>query len=198
MQIESTLLWAEESFMYPRVMCLEGYNVADEPPDTPTAKRWMRLFTTMSLTCSDGLVLFRTHNGMGGGHHWYEFYDTDLGRPIGTKAQQYQDIDGLFIREFTNGWAVYNRSGKNQAITLPRTSMGVSSNRQDITHLLTDLDGEIYLRKGKPFDLNRDGTVNVLDLILVSQHFDTTDGDINGDGTTNMLDLTLVAQQFSQ
>ena len=127
---------------------------------------------------------------------WYDFWNANLGYPIGPKAQRYGDIEGLYIREFTNGWAVYNRSGKEQAITLPRISTGVSSTKQDITHLLPDLDGEIYLRKGKPFDLNRDGTVNVLDLILVSQQFGTLHGDINGDGTTDILDLILVAQQF--
>ena len=129
-------------------------------------------------------------------HIWYDFWNADLGRSIGPKAQQYQNIEGLYIQEFTNGWAVYNRSGKEQTITLPRISTGVSNGKQDITHLLPDLDGEIYLRRGKPFDLNRDGTVNILDLILVSQHFATIEGDINDDGTTDILDLTLIAQQF--
>ena len=193
-QIEDTLLWAEENFREPQINCVEGWGIPTEPPDSPNNKRWMRLFTTMSLTLSDGYVLY----GMWDSHQhiWYDFWDADLGRPIGPKTQQYQNTEGLFIRKFTNGWAVYNRSGKNQPITLPRSSIGVSSNKQDITHLLPDLDGEIYLRVGKPFDLNRDGTINILDLILVSQHLGTTDGDINGDGTTNILDLTLVAQQF--
>ena len=47
-------------------------------------------------------------------------------------------------------------------------------------------------------DLNQDGVINVLDLVLVSNHFGTTDGDINGDGTTNILDLVLVTQQFTR
>ncbi|MCE2393772.1 hypothetical protein J4G02_04105, partial [Candidatus Poribacteria bacterium] len=112
-------------------------------------------------------------------------------------AESYQNIDGLFIREFTNGWAVYNRSGKEQTITLPQSSTSASSNKQDITHLLPDLHGEIYIRVGKPFDLNRDGTINALDLILVSQSFGTTAGDVNGDGTSNRMDLNYVAKQFS-
>ena len=194
-QIESTLLWLEENLRPPRINCLEGWGIPTEPPDSPNNRRWMRLFTTMSLTLSDGYVLYndgkRDHE-----HFWYPFWDAGLGRPIGPKARQYQSINGLFIREFTNGWAVYNRSGKQQTITLPRVSTGVSSNKQDTSHLLPDLDGEIYLRKGKPFDLNRDGTVNILDLILVSQHFGTNEADINGDGTTDILDLTLVAQHF--
>ena len=47
-------------------------------------------------------------------------------------------------------------------------------------------------------DLNQDGVINVLDLVLVSNHFGTADGDINGDGTTNILDLVLVTQQFTR
>ena len=194
-RIENTLVWAEANLREPQVNCLEGWGIPTEAPDSPNNLRWMRVFTTMSLTLSDGYVLYVFGNLHQ--HIWYDFWDANLGRPIGPKAQPYQNIDGLFIREYTNGWAVYNRSGKPQPITLPRVSTGVASNKQDITHLLPDLDGEIYLRKGKPFDLNRDGTVNILDLILVSQHFGTTEGDINGDDTTDLLDLTLVAQQFN-
>ena len=50
----------------------------------------------------------------------------------------------------------------------------------------------------RPPDVNNDGEVNVLDLILIAQNFGTTKGDINGDGTTDVLDLTLVAQVFSE
>ena len=193
-EIEYSLIWNEENLRSPQVNCLEGWGITTEPPDSPNNRRWMRLFTTMSLTCSDGYVLYNTDNFHR--HIWHNFWDADLGRPIGAIGEPYQDIEGLYIREFTNGWAVYNRTGKEQPITLPRVSLGVSSNKKDITHLLPDLDGEIYLRVGKPFDLNRDGIVNVLDLIFVSEHFDTTDGDINGDGTTDILDLVLVARKF--
>ena len=197
-RIEDTLIWSEENLRSPQINCLEGWSMP-EPPDSPNNLRYMRLFTTMSLTLSDGYVLYTSSPiAPYHAHLWHSFWDADLGQDIGTKAQFYQNIEGLFIREFTNGWAVYNRSGKEQAITLPRASIGVSSNKSDITHLLPDLDGEIYLRKGKPFDLNRDGVINILDLILVAQAFGTAKGDINGDGTTNILDLTLIAQQFSQ
>ena len=193
-QIEDTLLWAEENLREPQINCLEGWGIPTEPPDSPNNLRFMRVFTTMSLTLSDGYVLYGMENTHQ--HIWYSFWDADLGRSVGPKAQPYQNIDGLFIREFTNGWAVYNRSGNPQTITLPRVSTGASSNKQGITHLIPDLDGEIYLRKGKPFDLNRDGVVNVLDLILVSQHFGTNEGDINDDGTTDILDLVLIAQEL--
>ena len=216
--IESTLSWSEENLRSPQINCLEGWGIPAEPPDSPENQRWMRVITTLSLTHSDGYVMYATGWGSvpvcpdcpypwGPAHEhiWYDFWDADLGSPVGPKVQYQQHIEdafnGLFIREFTNGWAVYNRSGKAQTITLPASAAPVSdrgNNAASQTHLLPDLDGEIYLKPPSPYDLNRDRTVNVLDLILVSQHFGTAAGDVNGDGITNFLDLTLVARQFSQ
>ena len=226
-EIENTLLWAEENLRKPQVNCLEGWGVEAEAPDSPINRRWMRVFTTTSLTHSDGYVLYITgirspnhehdwstfepthaevHNrGITHNHHhdhyWYHFWDADLGKPIGPKAQQYQNVEGLFIREFTNGWAVYNRSGKSQQISLAEAVIGVESGQTGTAHQLADLDGEIYLRAGTrpaPTDINGDGVVNILDLILVAQNFGTTKSDINGDGTTNILDLILVAQHLGE
>ena len=196
-EIETTLSWAEKALKSPQVNCLEGWGIPTELPDSPNNLRWMRVFTTMSLTHSDGYVLY-TDGNRDHEHFWYSFWDTDLGYPIGPKAQPYQNIDGLFIREFTNGWAVYNRSGNEQTITLTRVSTGVSSNKQDVTHLLPDLDGEIYLKVKNPADINSDWVVNILDLVQVANNFGTGAGDINSDGTTDVLDLVLGAQQFSQ
>ena len=193
-EIESTLTWAEENLREPRVNCLEGWGIPHEPPDSPRNKRFMRMFTTMSLTHSDGYVLYGMNNTHQ--HIWHDFWDADLGYPVGLKSQRYKNINGLFIREFTNGWAVYNRSGESQEIKLTAVVEGVSSGGRGLSHQLRDLDGEIYLKAGQPIDLNADGTINVLDLIIVSQAFGTIEGDINGDGTTNVLDLILVAQQF--
>ena len=121
-----------------------------EPADSPLNQRWMRAITTMVLTHSDGYVLYNTgsptafqeHN-----HLWYDFWDADLGQPIGDKAQLYENREGLFIREFTNGWAVYNPSGKEQRIEFPEEVSGVDSGVKDKrSHMLPDLDGEIYLK----------------------------------------------------
>ena len=50
-------------------------------------------------------------------------------------------------------------------------------------------------------DVNADGVVNVLDLVMVAQHIggekpNNPRVDVNGDGVVNILDLTLVAQQI--
>ena len=124
----------------------------------------------------------------------------NLGKPIGQKAQLYQNIDGLFIRKFTNGWAVYNRSGKAQT-TLPASAIPVSdrgNNAASQTHILPDLDGEIYLTTRSFADVNGDGRVNVLDLVQVANSFGKSTPDPNSDGVVNILDLVFVVQQFSQ
>ena len=200
-EIESTLFWAEENLREPQINCLEGWGVFTESPDSPRNRRWMRVFTTMSMTHSDGYMLYNI--GDEHDHYWYDFWDADLGKPIGAKAELYQNVPGLFIREFTNGWAVYNRSGNVQEISLPENATGVASGQTGRTHQLADLDGEIYLKTvagqpTSPYDLNMDGVVNVLDLILTAQNLGSTEGDINGDGITNILDLILVAQHLGE
>lgn len=94
------------------------------------------------------------------------------------------------------GWAVYNRSGRDRQIQLPEKVSRVASgveNKQ--LHTLGDLNGESYLKfesemtggvpEANPADLNSDGRVNVLDLVIVANAFgkDTPDvPDVNGDG----------------
>ena len=119
--------------------------------------------------------------------YWYDFYDAPLGRPIGsdeTKGVLYETpkgatIEGLFIREYTNGWAVYNRSGKARMIQLPEKVSGVASGVENKRwHTLPDLDGEIFLkqttstvepsiRTKRRYDVNDDGDVDVSDVRLV-------------------------------
>ena len=47
------------------------------------------------------------------------------------------------------------------------------------------------------YDVNTDGNVNILDLVLVANAFGKTRPDINGDGIVNILDLVLVANNFN-
>ena len=196
-EIESTLLWAEENLREPRVNCLEGWGVSTESPDSPRNLRWMHVFTTMSLIHSDGYVLY--NDGIQHEHYWYDFWNADLGKPVGEKAQLYENRDGLFIREFTNGWAVYNRSGDAQEIRLPEQATGVESGLRNTLHTIPDLDGEIYLKSTTDrHDVNGDGIVNILDLVVVANGLGTDAPDVNGDGIVNILDLVAVANAFGQ
>ena len=196
---EHALSWLENNLREPRIHALQGYSIPGEALDSPNNRRWMRALTTLSLTHSDGYVLY-TESGVFT-HYWYDFWDADLGRPVGEKAQLYdEDTPGLYIREYTNGWAVYNHSGEAQNITLPEEVQGVASGLVNMEHALPNLDGEMYLRvkSANPADVNGDGVVNILDLTLVAQGFgtDSLEGDVNGDGVVNVFDLVFVANQF--
>ena len=196
---ENSLIWLEHNLREPRINGLEGFSLPDEPLDSPNNRRWMRALTALSLTHSDGYVLYSESNFSENptGSIWYDFWDADLGRPVGEKGQLYQDTDGLYIREFTNGWAVYNHSDAPQVITLPEEAQGVASGLVNTEHALPNLDGEMYLRVKpvNPADVNEDGVVNILDLTIIARDLgtDRLEGDVNGDGVVNILDLVQVA-----
>ncbi len=162
LQIEKTLLWAEQHLREPRINCLEGWRVVTDymgDLDTRVAERnstenlrWMRMITTLSLTHSDGYVLFGDDNAIPAPdhlHNWYDFYDTDLGQPIQDRAVRYRDIVGFFMREFENGWAVYNRSGSTQIISFNDDVTAVDSGRWQSRHEIPNFDGEIFLKTDK-------------------------------------------------
>ena len=197
-EIENTLLWSEENFRYPQINCLSAMAI-NENLDSPANQRWMRVITTLSLTHSGGYVLY--DSGISHEHYWYNFWDADLGHPIGgneTKGQLYENREGLFIREFDNGWAVYNRSSKEQEIRLPMQVTGVENGITSTTHTLPDLDGEIYLKQetGTSSDVNGDGVVNIQDLVIVANALGEAEPDLNGDGVVNIQDLVIVANAF--
>ncbi len=168
-QMEEVLSWNEKNLRAPQINCLEG-RALDGPSHSPENLRRMRLATTLSLTHSDGYVDYTTHlyEGARGPRlaPWYGFWDANLGQPIGEKAQRCDNCEGLFIREFTNGWAVYNRSGKPQKIQLPMQATGVESGVTNTTHIVPDLDGEMYLKEET--STVGDGTVKVLELPIAA------------------------------
>ena len=59
-EIESTLLWSEKNLRSPQINSLEGWGLTEEPLEAPRNQQWMRVFTTLSLTHSDGYVSYVT------------------------------------------------------------------------------------------------------------------------------------------
>ena len=47
-------------------------------------------------------------------------------------------------------------------------------------------------------DVNRDGQVSILDMILIARHLGETQVDVNGDGIVNVLDLVILANAFGK
>lgn len=95
-ELEDTLSWAESNLRSPQINLLEIAGLEHEPADSPANLRWMRAMTALSLTFSDGYVLYTVYDDSK--HFWYDFWDVDLGRPIGPKSQLYKETDGLYIR----------------------------------------------------------------------------------------------------
>ena len=127
----------------------------------------------MSLTHFDGYVNYTYVTDTDAVTYWHDFWDADLGQPVSLPLQFYEDIEKLYIREFTNGWAVYNQSGEAQVVTLPDEVQSVASRLVNTEHAVLNFDGDIYLRTApkEPADVNGDGTVNVLDLVFVANRF---------------------------
>ena len=87
-----------------------------------------------------------------------------------------------------------------KASTLTLTEVILSS-RAGKPLLVTTEDGEIVEPPTPPWDVNKDGVINILDLTLVAANFGQTGdipADVNGDNIVNILDLTLVASHFGE
>ena len=77
----------------------------------------------------------------------------------------------------------------------------ILSSRAGVALPVTTEDGEIVEPPTPPWDVNKDGVINILDLTLVASHFGETGvipADVNGDNVVNILDLTLVASHFGE
>ena len=57
----------------------------------------------------------------------------------------------------------------------------------------------INIQKSKNFDINDDGIIDMLDIVMVAQNYNTTitDYDLNDDGRVNLFDLILIAKQIA-
>ena len=213
---EEALIWNEANLREPNFTILTNIFPSYSNIESPESQQTMRTFTTLSLTHSDGYVSMAQHGTDG---IWYDFWDAPLGRPVGgdeTKAQLYKtpkgiSIDGLFIREFTNGWAVYNRSSKERKIYFSEKVSGVASGVVNKHwHTVPDLDGEIFLKQATPttepsirtqsrYDVDNDGDVDVSDVRLVvlalgqkDKNITNPRTDVNEDNKVDKNDVLLV------
>ena len=126
-------------------------------------------------------------------------------------------LDGLFFKVFLNGemryeYFAFNTPGwvdaeislseyAGETVLLELVTDSVESATCDWAHW-ADL---FIIDKGTELkgDVNQDGTVNILDLVLVGKNLgqkpsSNPRADVNGDGQVNVLDLVHVAQQMGE
>jgi hypothetical protein len=70
--------------------------------------------------------------------------------------------------------------------------------RFETSHPWPDSSTLKHLISGSVVDVNRDGKVNILDLVQVANGFGKSTPDPNGNGVVNILDLVFVANHFNQ
>ena len=122
-EIEEALLWYEENLRYPQINSLQG--VGFGAPESQTNQRWMRVFTTLTLTHSNGYVLYWIERNTGTHlYHdriWYGFWDAPLGRPVKqrgsfTKTEMaYSSASLLTAGRSITGPARHSRSSSHRA-----------------------------------------------------------------------------------
>ncbi|MEM9753269.1 MAG: hypothetical protein AAF916_07765 [Planctomycetota bacterium] len=141
-KMEASLVFNERAVRSPRINALSawwatGRNELDRA----------RAATTLVLTRSDGFVLFSDPNGLptpDHRHNWYPMWDVPLGRPL---ADGRMHADGSVRREFTNGWAIYNRPGNGTArIEFKEPYRSVRTSRVHRSHTVPPADGDLLLR----------------------------------------------------
>ena len=110
------LVWLEANLRPPAFTALEAWydcGACTDPGPAQARGRsdlaGMRQVTTLSLTNSDGYVLFADPDALPTPdhlHEWYPFWNKTLGRPAGPK--HVRSDDGAYRRAFDNGCAVFN------------------------------------------------------------------------------------------
>ena len=98
-------------------------------------------------------------------------------------------------------WLIKNRNGRNLAVF----RAGKKTEQAIIT--IDQAGVQEDLNKANPNqadtsesvnDINKDGVVNILDLVQIANNFGQEAPDVNGDGVVNLLDLVQVANAFTQ
>ncbi len=106
-----------------------------------------------------------------------------------TLYRTYHNIFPLPVGSVPGIWGLVSMNVKDKA----RNELQVDFT--EIVRFKVD-DGNVYANS----DVNEDGEINILDLVLVAQAIETQDAnaDVNGDGTVNILDLVAVASHFGE
>lgn len=140
---EDVLRWSDTTMRQPTINVVAPIVHGASDGGAPRQRQQMRLFTTMVLVHSDDSILYNDKRGL----RWYGFWDATLGRPKSPKSEWYQGRStGCYIRDFDNGWAVYNRGSQSQFIELPDVTVAASTGKLDFIHEVGGVDGDIFLR----------------------------------------------------
>ena len=144
-------------------------------------------------------ITFRAKDDISG-IHVYTFYLRD---PNGGRHHFWGDRNpGIYFQGDPTLYKTYQKTIVLPVGSIPGT-WGLSEiNLQDKANNTQRYDFTEIVRfevtEDSPFDLNADGEINILDLVIVANALgeSDSDADINADGIVNILDLVIVASTF--
>ena len=151
------LLWAQSHLRAPVITALEGWYPLNSFHDGGEISKiqsegrndfaLMREVTTLSLTHSNGYVLYADPNPLPTPDHlhdWYPFWDKALGHPIdppGTPGPS-----GSYRRNFEHGMAIFNPpSNRPIHITFPNERISRATGKRGFDYDVNAGDGDIFL-----------------------------------------------------
>ena len=118
------------------------------------------------------------------------------------------DVSQYFSDE-NNDPLTYDASSSNTivaSVSAPNNVVTITPKRAgSATITVTASDGELTATQpisatvndaDNPADVNGDGIVNIIDLVIVANNFGKDEPDLNGDGVVNILDLVHVSEQM--
>ena len=139
---EDNLVWEKQSLHPPVISALEGWAASGRGDLSDV--QFMRALTALSLTRSDGFVLFGDKNTDGLNDHrhdWYPFWNKGLGRPSGDAQDR---PDGAVSRDYGGGTVVYNpASNKTVTVRFTEARFSRSTHLTSREHVIIAGDGDI-------------------------------------------------------
>ena len=139
------LLWARDNLRKPAFSALDAW--FSKPLLGRNNYSEMRFATVLSLTHSDGFILYGDPNplpAMDHLHDWYPFWDKSPGKPAAPMSTR---TNGLILREFEHGFAVLNPpENEVQNIEFGTMLKRASTGTQDRRFSVAPGDGEIFLK----------------------------------------------------
>ena len=186
----------------PELMELTELHRELKDPDSDGGGRWVNLkeqdLNLLPNLKSEGgdpetAIIFVNRTGAEIAYYWvdYEGNEKFYGKIALNASVSQQTFAG-------HVWVVKNANGNNLAVFRAIEKAGRAIIAREQVDVQENVDKAGAEQMGAQEDVNKDGVVNILDLVQIANSFGQEAPDVNDDGVVNVLDLVQVANAFAQ